>query len=374
MNRVLIIGNSHDKHLSRFIKGLRAINVDFTIDILDVSMRQDICERGDLYDNVYISKRKYPAIAYKIPLINKYLKYRDTVKAFCKIAKEYSVISVQFITIQAGFLTPYLKKYGAKLIVTPWGSDIYRIGSIQRYFTRKLLSTADYITLMPSSKFGYDVKSEYNIPDNRCLPLCFGSDVLDAILKDKQSKEECKYKLLSNSECFTIVIGYNASPAQNHLKVIKALESIKTLLPKNTKLLLPMTYAKIDSYMQEVRTTLDISGFDFMVFDSYLTDAQVVMLRKASDIFVHMQKTDAYSSSLQEALLCGSKVVNAEWLRYKELEINGVPYVLANFENLSLKIMEVLSCNETNMDVSSILKSYTWSYQLQEWNNVFTKI
>mgnify|MGYP001532177981 FL=1 len=44
MKRVLIIGNSHDKHLSRFIKGLRSLDVDYAIDILDVSMRQDLCE------------------------------------------------------------------------------------------------------------------------------------------------------------------------------------------------------------------------------------------------------------------------------------------------------------------------------------------
>jgi len=371
MKRVLIIGNSHDKHLSRFIKGLRSLDVDYAIDILDVSMRQDLCESNSLYDRVYISKRTHPDFIYKIPLLNKLCKYRDTVLAFKNIVKDYSLISVQFITIQAGFLYSSLKKFGAKLIVTPWGSDIYRIGAFQRNFTRKLLAEADFVTLMPSSKFGDDVKREYQLAESICLPLCFGSDVLDAIFKDCKSRADCKKQLLGSADKFTITIGYNASSAQNHLQVIEAISNIKNILPSNTILLLPMTYSKVESYMDEVRFALDELGVEYRIFDKYLSDEEVLDLRKGTDLFIHMQKTDAYSSSLQEALLSKSKVINADWLRYKELEVDGLPYYLANFNNLTSVILQTLTDSCRPIDITDVLRCYTWTYQLAEWNKLY---
>ena len=373
MKKVLIIGNSHDKHLTRFIKGLRTINVDYCIDILDVSMRQDLCKSKDLYNQVFVVRRTFPNYAYKLPTVCKYFKYIDTVRAFNSIACNYKLISIQFLTIQAGFLFNILKKYGAKLIVTPWGSDIYRIGYIQQWFTKRLINKADYVTLMPNSKFGDYVKFKFLIPESKCIPLCFGSDVLDKIITDTKSKVECKKELLGTNDKFCIVVGYNASSAQNHLKIIEALSKIKKQLPSNTIILLPMTYAKVESYMHQVKTKLDELGIEYRIYDSYLTDDEVVNLRKSTDLFIHMQVTDAYSSSLQETLICGQKVINAEWLRYKELELLGLPYRLANFENLSASIINELNNERSFVDISNVLKQYTWSYQLVEWNKLYNK-
>lgn len=373
MKKVLIIGNSHDKHLTRFVKGLRNINIDYNIDILDVSMRQYVCDGKELYNHVFIVKRIYPNFVYRIPLFCKYFKLLDTIKAFKSIVNNYRLINVQFLTIQAGFLFSELKKHGAKLIVTPWGSDIYRVGTLQRWFTKQLINKADYITLMPNSKFGDDVKHQFSIPETKCIPLCFGSDVLDKILNDTKSKNECKKELLGTSDYFCIVVGYNASSAQNHLKIIEALQEVKEQLPPNTIVLFPMTYAKVESYMCQVKTKLDTLGLKYRIFDSYLTDAEVVNLRKSTDLFIHMQVTDAYSSSLQETLICGQKVINADWLRYKELEQRGLPYRLANFENLPSTIINELYNNHSVIDISKILKQYTWSYQLIEWDKLYNK-
>ena len=371
MKKVLIIGNSHDKHLTRFIKGIRTINVDYCIDILDVSMRQDICKNKELYNQVFVVRRTFPNYAYKFPVVCKYFKYIDTVRAFNSIACNYKLISIQFLTIQAGFLFNVLKKHGAKLIVTPWGSDIYRIGRIQQWFTKRLINKADYVTLMPNSKFGDDVKAQYSVPENKCIPLCLGSDVLDKIILDSKTKEVCKEALLGTSENFCIVVGYNASSAQNHLKIIDALRQIKEKLPSNTVLLFPMTYAKEESYLEQVQSSLENLGVKYRIFDSYLSDEEVVNLRKSTDLFIHMQVSDAYSSSLQETLICGQKVINAKWLRYKELEQFGVPYRLATFDNLSSIIVDVLKEKKPTIDVSEVLKQYTWSYQLQKWNILY---
>ena len=79
---------------------------------------------------------------------------------------------------------------------------------------------------------------------------------------------------------------------------------------------------------------------------SFLSDEEWVSYLLMTDIFVHMQKSDAFSSTLAENLLLGHVVLNAEWLDYKDLEVNDVYYIKVSFEKLSSLIDNILK----NMD------------------------
>ena len=37
-------------------------------------------------------------------------------------------------------------------------------------------------------------------------------------------------------------------------------------------------------------------------------------------MFVHVQTTDAFSSSVQEYILCNKKIVHGSWIKYEKLE------------------------------------------------------
>lgn len=375
MKRILIIGNRFDKHLTRFVAGLRRINVNYGIDILDASMRLGESESDKLYDGIYVVQRTFPSFLYKIPIVSQLCKYKDTREIFDTISSQYEVINIQYVTLMACVLNSSFCNVQAKIITTPWGSDVYRMPWSRKLLTRKVFDNSDYVAAMPYTKFGDDVKRIFNVPESKCVPLCFGSDVLDKIAESNVSKDVAKQLLFGDSQSYVIVCGYNASSAQNHLKIIECISKAKEFLPTNSLVVLPMTYAKVESYMLEVKHTLEHLGINYKVIDQFLSDDEVVLLRKATDLFIHMQTTDAYSSTLHEYLLCNTPIINATWLRYPELEQEEIPYILADFDTLSEKIVDIRNVEVKKIEsLNMVLESYKWSYQLEQWLSIFRRI
>ena len=102
----------------------------------------------------------------------------------------------------------------------------------------------------------------------------------------------------------------------------------------------------------------------------------MIWLRKGTDLFIHMQQTDAYSSSLHEYLYSKTKVITAAWLSYKELETWGVPYKPSTFDTLPNDIIEIINTkrDEVSDQLIKFLIVYSWSYQINEWNKTFEKL
>ena len=137
-----------------------------------------------------------------------------------------------------------------------------------------------------------------------------------------------------------------------------------------------MTYAKKAKYLAELEKKVKATGINYKFLTTYLSDQEMIWLRKGTDLFIHMQQTDAYSSSLHEYLYSKTKVINAEWLSYKELETWGLPYKLSTFETLSNDVIAVLNNSDewVSGELRKYLIVYSWSYQINEWNKTFEKL
>ena len=59
-------------------------------------------------------------------------------------------------------------------------------------------------------------------------------------------------------------------------------------------------------------------------------------------VVVNIQKTDAFSGSLQGHLYCNNVLIIGEWLNYVPLDNNNVYYIKTSVTNLSSKIETVL--------------------------------
>jgi hypothetical protein len=101
-------------------------------------------------------------------------------------------------------------------------------------------------------------------------------------------------------------------------------------------------------------------------------------LQCASDVFIHVQKTDASSSSVKEFILAGALVFNGAWLSYPEIEIHGVPYIpVDNINDLSVKIkycydnhIESVATTEMLDDIKRFSHSNfvtNWQKAVVEW-------
>lgn len=377
MNRdLLIVGNAYDRHLERFIRALRVQGAQYSIDIFDISMRYGDIPSTSLYDNAYMVRRHFPGFMYKIGGLSKIAKYFDVRESFKELKQNYKIINIQVVTIQSYILLKLLKKSSIYLITTPWGSDVYRITDSMRKKYQKVYDASEYVCVMPNTKFGDDIIDIFNVSKEKCLELCFGSDVLDRVMVDKIPKDEAKKKMFGTNDNFVITCGYNAASAQNHLHIVDALGQIKEQLPSNTLLVFPLTYAKKAKYLVELEKKVKATGINYKFLTTYLSDQEMIWLRKGTDLFIHMQQTDAYSSSLHEYLYSKTKVINAEWLSYKELETWGLPYKFSTFETLSNDVIAVLNNSDewVSEDLRKYLIVYSWSYQINEWNKTFEKL
>ena len=113
----------------------------------------------------------------------------------------------------------------------------------------------------------------------------------------------------------------------------------------------------------------------YLILDSFLSSEDAAALRYATDMFIHVQVSDAYSSSVQEYLLCNKKVINGSWLRYDEFEDNGkAPYfVVDNFGTLSETIVKAY--NSPNKVLSARARQFIINggtkTMIKNWNAFF---
>jgi hypothetical protein len=186
------------------------------------------------------------------------------------------------------------------------------------------------------------------------------------------SREKAKELLGINSK-YIITIGYNASESQHHIEIINSISEIKNKLPQNTLLVFPMTYGPRQQ-VGRVEQKLKEQGWDYLIFDKYLSYQEIVNLRKCSDMFIHAQTTDSNSASLAEYLFCQAIVVNASWLRYKHFEQFGEPYYLfSDFKDLpSIIETAIEGGTKVNNDLIDFLKQYSWAYKTTKWVSLFT--
>lgn len=296
--------------------------------------------------------------------------------SYVKLFYSYDIIHVNYVDVWALKLATRLKRKNTKLIATYWGSDLMR-SSVDELRTRwkylhdfDLVST-DSIDLENRFKevYGDDSKLSRNM-----VRICFGSEIaenIDDLLN--QSKRQILGKEISD-EKLVVSIGYNAGKAQQHLKVLEALDALPEDVKKKILIILQMTYQKpLDDYVDVVLAYSESLGFETWQFTGYLTSREVAEIRVATDIFINAQTTDAFCSTIKEYMYAGTTLLNARWLEYKEMdewrlksivfdEFSEIPMLVEQYNPNSLDV-------KNNMDI--IKDKFSWDACKADWEKEY---
>ena len=377
--KVLFIGDPNTGHTERFIKNLVEASGDVKVDMLcdchclDVSGLSQYC--GKIYNNSF----NFPKFLYKIPKLNSRLVKRDYLSALSKIPdNSYDIVNVHFVGINTYYANAEIHRIARKVLLTPYGSDVLRASSKSLPLLQIVYDTADGVTLSPTREHGFYVKVKelFSLPESKIYEAGFGSDAIDRMLQDKQTRDEAKDKLGLCGR-YVITIGYNGSIGQQHSKVIEAINSVKSVLPSNLTVLIPATYpSNNESYLQTLKSKMEEYSIDYRIINRFLSLEELVQLRKCADMFIHAQTTDASCASIMEYMLTDAVIVNGSWLSYPELEKTGMPYVMfSDFDELGKRIVEASSKNTL---VSSELKEYLtrrgWKEEIKYWTRCYNSI
>lgn len=370
---VLVIGDIYDNHLIRFVGNLKEENKDAIIDVVATRNNQDLSPRvkkavRDIYYfEDFSAGVKYLREIKKISGIRRTLKLLST-------KCHYNIVNIHFPLEEYGFSVDIFKKLGDTVLITPWGSDIYRCGKRGRLLLNPLFHKADRVC-GTGNRFNKDVQKLFNLPDAKFVNLDIGSESIDYISEKLKEIDAVEARAsLGLKGDYYITCGYNAHEEQHHIEIIEAINSIKNELPSQLTLIFPLTYPKDTEYISTIKKRLNEYSLHAIIFDQYLKNEDLFLIRQATDMFIHVQKTDANAASVQEYLLLGKNVVNGSWLRYSELETYGIPYHLVDsLDSLPKAILDSYRNGATEVPekTKEYIASYGWKPWIKKWNEYF---
>lgn len=382
MSRILIVGNLADeKWIGNLINRVKLADPSIVIDCFwNTLTTNKPCGSSKYCRMMYKTTRHFPSILYQIPKIRLRIIAKDVTLSFqefirnrIKEGTQYDVVNYHYLGNETLSCWPQIYKIARITLLMPWGSDVLRRSNSYIKRMRKYVRHYDYVGTSDNPRFKQELIDKLAVKESQFINLDFGSESIDRLMDNVHvSREEAK-EALGLAGKFIVTVGYNAHEEQHHIEVIEALARIKDRLPHNTMLVFPMTYGgKLQ--IERVRQKMEQEGFEYKIYDQYLSYQDIVYLRKCADMFVHAQTTDSNSASLAEYLFCRSTVINAAWLKYEHFEQFGMPYyTFSDFSELS-KILEkaIKGGSLVNDNLVHYIEQYSWTYKTPKWVALFT--
>lgn len=300
-------------------------------------------------------------------------------------SRQYDIVNVHYPQYFMCYVIRQLRRMSSSIVISPWGSDVLRLeGKTKRRKLARVFRKADHITASVNENVGMAIVREMGINANKFHPLLWGSETIDYINEHLSavSVEEAK-RQLSLENRYVITCGYNAFEAQRHEVMIRAIQSIRNQLPDNLTLLFPVTYGhsygtRKEEYVSELKQLCMELGLDAVFYENYLSVDELFYLRQGTDMFIHVQTTDAGNSSLQEYILCGKKVVHGAWIHYSYLEdFKPLSYFpVEDLEHLDEVILNAYHSDNIKVptEVMEIIQNRGWKVKMKQWDEFFVSI
>ncbi len=133
-----------------------------------------------------------------------------------------------------------------------------------------------------------------------------------------------------------------------------------------------------DEYIEECKKECETRNLSSVFVTDFLSVEDLYKLRKCTDIFIHLQLTDASSGSLQEYILCDKKIVHGSWVKYEELE-SFQPlfyFPVDRIEELGNVIVKAYNSDkiEIPQGVIDYVKNSGWDKKVTKMNDFFMSI
>lgn len=371
---ILVVGNFASVYVVQFVKNLKKVNP--AVHIFFWGYTQDMETLGEdylsCYDEHYLFDINHKASSSIFEKVKAAIQLNRHFKKFAS-GKHFDYVSIQYVRPELFFALHGMKKHSSKLILTPWGSDVYRINKHFKMLAQKIYDAADYVT-GPDDRFTRDFTRIFNIPQEKIVHVDLGVEPIEYIIDHKKQIDANEAKRLLGVEGkYVITCGYKAMVGHRHIEIIEAVSQVKDRLPDNLVLFFPFTYPKDPEYVESVKAKVNEHGLSAVYFDHFLELPELFQLRQATDLFVHIQPTDASSGTLYEYILCEKKILNGAWLQYPEIEKEGIkPYFLVdNLEELGEAIVRAFKSEPIKIPSSVIqdLSKKQWKVVIKEWDN-----
>lgn len=377
--KLLIIGDALSQYTIHFSIALKRLDPSVTIDIIntrDFAIGKINPVLNATYNQVF-HYRPISGIVEKIPKIRVLFRNYRGAKTLEHVKKNKEIYAVVLIhgfwklNCEIYYKLNFLNTFTVGAV---WGSDFYQRGSNES-LVFKTMDSCNLVII--STKNMVDDINKVKLIDNAKIRNClFGLAPLDLLVKMQHiGLAESKIKLGFDPDDIIITCGYNGSPNQQHLYIISTLTRIVPNIARKLKLLIPMTYGGTREYHENIKKSLIESGLDYTIYDSFLSDETIAYLRKATDIMLQIQRSDAFSGSMLEHLFSQNIIITGSWLPYQSLADNNIYY--ETIDDLSelddklisvLKNIESLSYTAKQLNTPDKFLPSLWSECIKDWH------
>jgi hypothetical protein len=270
---------------------------------------------------------------------------------------------------------------GGKLIVTLWGSDLYRTAGIQEYVNQfeACKKVTVFTMATPEMREAFLAKFGRHLAEKVRL-LNYGACNLDNIDRVRQQRACCFKRFGIPAGKIVVCIGNSGVAGNQHVPALLAIGEIEPQLLNKIALVLPMTYGLHASYSNEIREAASKVRAPVIVIDEFLTDEEISLLRCCTDIAIHVPVSDQFSASMCEALYAGSVLITGSWLPYSRLRMSDVVFhEIAAVEDVGRKLAQViqnLECEREKVsgNAEPIRQLMSWQQVTQQWLALYDQL
>lgn len=315
-----------------------------------------------------------------IPVFKEHIKAYQLAK-FIDEKTATDVIHLHFPKQEYALFINYLKKE-YQIIITYWGSDIFRINNrMDHEIQEHIIPLSTFITVAtPEIKFAlitrYGSGFEDKIKIARFINDWSFYELADKFMQDSswESAYLKKNEIPENKKI--ILFGHNAFKENNHLKFLDSLKLIPSEIMEGFHIIFPLTYPADDDYVKNIEHYAKDIPTTFSCLTEFMDWEDMVKLKLVSNIYIHAPITDGLSAFLTEFFYTNNLAIVGSWLPYKTFLKYNIKYLeFDNFDEL-IAILQNLSNYSVNTSLNKdiVEENFKSSIIAKEWLKVFNEL
>ncbi len=293
--------------------------------------------------------------------------------------EKYDVIHILNLKRENYWMIPFLKKRSKKIIVSIYGRSTYLTKTKQKLFS-KIYKHCDLITATSTKVYREFLKYNPHVSKENIklvsLPIDFYSGIRYITNLSKRN-DLCRLLNLDENKVNILCCSTSASYDQ-HDKVIEQVKKIRN--KKNVQLIFLLTYGssleETAILVEKIKSSLS-NLFSIKIFDSFLSNDDIVKVRSIVDIMINVRTSDQFAGAMIEAIRAGSYLINGDWLKYPKLEELGIKKETTTLDDLGETIEKAIlnlgsfRKNDAHNNSSRINEFYNIEEIFKKWDCIY---
>lgn len=269
------------------------------------------------------------------------------------------------------------KRKFKNLILSYWGSDIRDKSESTLELRERCFDIADAITVTVEQTLNDFREIHGNKYDDK-LSICrFATDGLNCIktISEECTRAQCREAYNVPEGKIVVSCGYSATPEQHQDKILEELIKLPAELRQRIYAIVPMQYGRNNKqYIENVESLCEKADFETKILSEFVPFEMSAKLAIATDIYLHMRDTDAFSNALKEHVFAGSEIIMGDWLKYIELEKMDADFVgVSSFDEMRKALETKLTSYELKDNINlfmPIYDLYSTENIVEQWKKV----